>query len=334
MRELLQAPQLSPPAFKWKRTLFLALLCAVLAGSWRATQAYPTILFDLYPLYGGGQQLVESGSAFNIPSASPTDPADRTWFIQKGGNLYPLPAVLVTLPLSFLPAQVAGVVWVSLLVFSLVMVLGLWGVSPLFLLYLPFIEAIRIEQYTALAVAFELFTLWAFATKRPLPFALGLALCLTKPNQTLLFVLAFLWWGRSYWRYLLGAFALVWGVPTLLWPAWWGEWLPRLLPYATRTQDVEPVVWILALLAVPLWLWRDRISATVVGQFSALPLAGVYVASPLPMGIITSRLKWWLVAAAAWWPIVALAVGKPWATGITLVLPLIVCSWLTYRKRV
>lgn len=321
------------------RFAVLAVALVSAAVALRAMQDYPAGLFDLYPLYYGGRAWLETGSAYDLAAAVPA--SDHASQLFRVGNLYPLPAVLVVLPLTVLPPHLAGIVWIGLLVGGLVAALRLLRASYWYLLYVPLIEAVRIEQYTALIVIAQLVALWALAERReaaragraarPATLWILAACCaviLTKPNHGLLFVIAVLVLSGSWARIALGA-ALPWLGSVVLDPTWPREWLAVLGRYQASFAPV--VLWPMGLLGVPLLLVGDVIGAAVVLQFLLLPFTGSYAASSLLLPLLRSRFVPWLVAASYLWPFVALGVGTPWATALTLVVPMVLAS--VYERR-
>lgn len=107
------------------RLVVLAVVAVAAAAALRADQHYRTRLFDLYPLYYGGLAWLETGNAYLLDTVVPA--ADRGHQLFEIGNVYPLPAVLVTLPLTLLQPQVAGIIWVAFLVAGLIAALRLYG---------------------------------------------------------------------------------------------------------------------------------------------------------------------------------------------------------------
>lgn len=300
------------------RLLVAGGLATVAAAGLRAIQEYPTKLFDLYPLYYGGRAWLETGNAYLLDTVAPA--SDRGFQLFQIGNVYPLPAVFVTLPLTALPAPLAGTVWIALLVAGLICALRLYGGSYWLLLYLPVIEAIRIEQYTALVLIAQIVALWALRERRMGILAACCALILTKPNHGLAFVIAA--------ALLSGSAARIGAVASLPWLAslavdrsWPGQWLAALARHQAALQ--QPILWPIALFGLPLLLAGDVIGAAVLLQFLALPFPGVYAASSLLLPVLLSRHVPWLVAVSFLWPFPALVLGTPWATALTLVLPMV-----------
>ena len=313
---------MAPPsrASVMRRAGFVALLITSMFAVvvWRALQDYPTRLFDLYPLYYGGLAWIHTGSAYALDAVVPA--TDQGFQILRVGNTYPLPAVLVTLPLTLLQPQVAGTVWVALLVGGLIGALRLHRGSFWFLLYLPILEAVRIEQYTAFVVIMQIVALWALKERRWWILAACCALILTKPNHGLMFVLAMAVLSGK-WRSIALATAALWGASFAMDPSWLPEWVAALVRHDALLP--QPFLWPIAFLAVPLLLVRDLVGAAVILQFVILPFPGIYAASALPLSLLRDPRVRWLTAASFLWPFPAILIGTPWATALTLVIPLV-----------
>src|SRR5947207_3397945 len=226
LRPAYSAPgQAAPPAWSERfspRFLLGAALGVLAVMVWRWLQSYPTHVFDFYPLYYGGMAWLRTGNAYLLGSVIP--PHEQGYQLFQIGNVYPLPAVLVTLPFSLLPPQVAATLWVGLLAAGLLVALRLQRWSLWYLGYLPVLEGLRIEQYTTFVVILQMLALWALRARRPWALALCCALILTKPNQGLVFVVVVLLLAAGtrlrVWRPLLAVGAALWGGAFLLDPGW------------------------------------------------------------------------------------------------------------------
>ncbi|MDP9180559.1 MAG: glycosyltransferase 87 family protein [Chloroflexota bacterium] len=298
------------------------------SAGWRALQDYPTRLFDLYPLYYGGIAWLKTGTAYVLDSVVPI--GDHSYLVYQVGNIYPLPAVIVTLPLTLLPPQIAGTLWIALLVGGLIGSLRLYGGSYWFLLYLPLLEAVRIEQYTALIVIFQIVALWAVRERRPWILALCCAIILTKPSHGLAFVIAVALLS-GHWRRILLVSGLLWGASLAADPSWPVEWASALVQ--DGRFEAGGFMWPIAAFAVPLTIVADVVGAAVVLQFLLLPLFGVYVATSVPLSLLHDPRIRWLVALSFLWPFPAALLSPAWATVLTLVLPMVVLSAYIRRDR-
>ena len=303
----------------------LLVLAAVL---WRATRSYATGVFDSYPLYYGAKAWLHGGNAYHLDPVVPL--SHHGYQLFEVGNIYPLPAVLVMLPFSYLPPQVAGMAMVGLFTAGLLLALRLHRWPVWLLLYLPVAEALRIEQYTIVILILQIVALWALRERRLWLLACCCALILTKPNQGFFFVLAMLLLAR-HWRHLLVASAALWGGVFLLDPNWVLEWVPRLVHHREMLQ--QPFYWPLGLFAIPLLLMRDVVGASFVLQYVMLPFSGVYPAGPLPLTNLDDRRAIWLAPVSYGYMILGVLLGTFWATALTLVLPMVALSALRWWER-
>lgn len=321
---LLVRPVPQQTRFSW-RFIAGATLCVLAVMAWRMTRAYPTGVFDFYPLYYGAQAWLHTGNAYALDTVVPA--SHHAYQLYQIGNIYPLPAVLLALPLSFLPPQAAGTVLLGLVTAGLLFALRLHRWPLWFLLYLPVIEGVRIEQYTIVVLILQMIAVWALREQRYWLLAVCCALIVTKPNQGFIFVLVLVLLARN-WRQQAIVGAAVWGGSLLLDPNWVVEWIPTLVNHHNVLH--QPFLWPVALLALPLLLARDFVGAAVVLQFLILPYPGIYAASAVPLSVLDDpRSKWLLVFSIAWiFP--AALIGQEWATGLLLVLPMVALSLLRW----
>jgi hypothetical protein len=306
---------------RWRRDLLVIALAVAAVVLWRGLQSYPTGVFDLYPLYWGGKAWLATGDAYNLAAVVPPD--QHGYQLYRVGNIYPLPAVLLILPLTLLAPQSASLVWIGLLTGGLLLVLRLQEGPWWFALTLPIVEGLRIEQYTPAMLSVQLCGLWAVRTRRSWLVGVCVAVLLTKPNQAVLFGLLLVLVGRA-WRASFVAVAVLWGGSLLLDPHWVAAWLPTLV--AQRSLLQQPILWPLALFAVPLLWWRDWTSAAVVAQFALLPWSGIYAAGALPLGILHRPRAYWYWPLSWLWLVGAAFLGQPLAVGLLLVVPVVLLS--------
>lgn len=321
------APNAPPlPGRTWS-FLVVAAVCTSAVIIWRWSQTYALPLVDLSPLYYGAQAWLRTGNAYDLRAVIPPEYATDSMFTI--GNGYPLPAVLLLLPLSFLPAQLAATVWLALITFSLLLGLHLNRAPWWFLLYVPLFEAFWLQQYMLLMVVVQLFALWAYRERRHWVLACCCTLLLTKPTGGILAVtLALL---ARNWRQQLLVITLVWGGTTLLDPNWPLEWLQALQVYQVVAR--KEWLWPLLILVLPLLWWRDYINAAVLAQVSLVPLAAVYDASSLPLGLMHDRRSWVLsLCSFAYGPIATMA-GRPIGIGVALVIPMVALSFVHHYPR-
>ena len=299
--------------------------CVLVAMLWRATRSYPTQLLDLYPLYYGAKAWLHGGNAYVLDAVAPA--ADRAHLLYQVGNVYPLPAVLLVLPLSFLSPTVAATIWVGCLTGGLLLALRLTGLPTWLALYVPLLACLRLEQYTVFVIILQIVALWAYREHRLWLLAFCCALILTKPNHGLIFVLVMLLLAR-HWRQQLVAGAAVWGGSMLLDPHWLQWWISTVLRHQEVTH--QPVFWQLALLAIPLLLIRDYISGALVLQFLLEPFPGMYVASAVPLGVLGDRRSKYLIPASFLTLPAYASVGQAWATVLALILPMVLLAFLRW----
>ena len=314
------------PAF-----LLTVALCALGIILWRADRTYPIGMHDLYPIYYGAKAWLATGNAYDLAAVAPL--ADRFHGIYLTGNGYPLPAALLLTPLTLLSPKGAAIVWLGFIVASTLLTLRLAGASCWLILYWPFLEALRLEQYTALVVLFQILALWAYKARRPWLLALCCALMLTKPQQTIFFVLALVFLARN-WRQQLAMGALVWGGATLLDPNWLGEWLTALSHY--KEISGHPLYWQLGLLALPLVFFRNYLGAAIFLPFLffVFPIPSPYLAAVIPLAVLNDRRNVWLMPVSYLWFIATAYFGQGWfAVVLTLGLPALLISAMQWRER-
>lgn len=312
-----------PARFCTPRFVFGAILFVLAMVVWRALRVYPTGVFDFYPLYYGGRAWLTTGNAYLLDMVIAPDRRDFQLF--QIGNVYPFPAVLLTLPFSLLPAQWAGILWTGLMSVGLVLALRLHDWPFWYLIYLPILEGLRIEQYTVFVVICQMVALWAWRERRPWLLAVSCVLTLTKPNHSFFLALALVILAGNWRQFALCALSFF-GASFALYPMWVVDWLPRL--ENSHAVLHQPFLWGLALFAIPLLLVGDVISGALLLQFLLLPYPGVYSSASLPLGIVGDRRSRWLIVAAVLWPVLGVLVGVAWATGLALVLPTVALGLL------
>jgi hypothetical protein len=313
----------------WRFFLFVAL-CTGAVVAWRAAITYPTAIFDLYPVYYGARAWLTTGNAYALDAVAPI--ADHPYSLFYVGNTYPFPAILVILPLSLLTPTAAAIVWVGLLMAGMLLALRL-GRLPLWWAFaMPIVDGIRIEQYTILIIMFQIIALSAWRERRPWLLAGCCALILTKPNQGLFFVIALVLLARN-WRQQIAVNAFFWGGSLLLDPNWVFEWLPTLDRYRAITH--QPILWGLALFAIPLLLFRDWPAAATVLQFLVLPfpIASTYAAGAVPLTLLQDPRSKWLVVLSYTWIFPAILLSPAWATALTILLPTVLLATVRWHEQ-
>jgi hypothetical protein len=308
--------------------ILVALVCACAISIWRAEQNYAYPLGDLSPLYYGAQAWLQSGNAYQPESVVPPEYAAS--YLYRIGNGYPLPAILLVLPLSFLSPTQAATTWLALSTFGMVLALMLSRAPLWTLLYVPFWEAFWLQQYVLLVLIAQIVAIWAYRERRPWLLALCCAIMLTKPTSAFIAVVLLLL--ARNWRQQAIMVGMLWGGSVLLDPNWLGEWWQALQNYAE--QGRQGSVWPLALLLLPLLLWRDYVSAAALAQLSLLPFAAVYDAAALPLNYLNDRRSWLLILASFAYIPLAVVFDRQIGIAIALILPVVVLSFLRRQSAV
>jgi hypothetical protein len=333
-RRLLPPPQMAfgqdralSPGLTWHFWLGAACI-TLLVVVWRARQRYSAQVQDLFQLYYGAKAWRIVGTAYDLAPVVPL--ADHALPQFQAGNAYPLPAVLLTLPLSFFPAHVAGIIWLGSLTFGLLLALRLVGSRfwPAMPLYFPLADGLRLEQYTIFVVIVQLLALYAYRRGHGWMLAICCALALTKPTQGLCFALAMFALTRDWRRFALSIGGL-WGLAFLVDPRWFFEWLMAIRQYDGAAQ--QPLFWAIGLLAIPLLGIGDYLGAAILAQFiiSPFPIGSAYAAGAVPLTVLDDARSRWLPILALPWILVAhFGVGPGWATALLLVLPVVAIALL------
>lgn len=317
------------PGITWRFWLGAAIV-TVLVVVWRASQRYSAQVQDLFQLYYGAKAWRILGTAYDLAPVVPLP--DHTLPQFQAGNAYPLPAVLLTLPLSFFSAHVAGAIWLGALTFGLLLALRLVGSRfwPTMLLYFPLADGLRLEQYTIFVVIVQLFALYAYRRGHGWLLAFCCALALTKPTQGLCFALVMFALTRD-WRRFAVSIGGVWGLAFLVDPRWFFEWLMAIRQYDGSAQ--QPLFWAIGLLAIPFLYIGDYLGAAILAQFiiSPFPTGSAYAAGAVPLTVLDDARSRWLPVLALPWILVAhFVLGPGWATALLLVLPVAIIALLRW----
>ena len=195
------------------------------------------------------------------------------WFDSR--FMYPLPAAVVTIPVAWLPGDIAGIVFdaagMGLLAFALTR--DGWDRWPI-LMSFPALWCVSSGQWsTYITAAMILPTLgWAAACKP----TLGLAVLLYRPR----------------WHYIAAALALG-GIATFIMPSWPLRWLD-VIQTRTVSSYHTPVLttggFVLALAALR---WR-RADARLLLGMACVPQS-MFAYDQLPLGLIAETRKQALV---------------------------------------
>jgi hypothetical protein len=302
------------------------IICAILAGIWGIAQSGAMV--DLYPLYYGGIAWRQLGNAYTLKPVVPASTYDDPML--SIGNAYPLPAVLILLPLSYLPPNIASTLWVVLLTVGTLIALRISHIPYYFFLYLPLLDGINLQQYAILVVALQFIALWAYEQHHDWILAICCTLILTKPSQGFIFVLALVLLSKK-WRHFFIASVIIWGGSLLLDPKWLGEWLVTLPHYMASSHTSAP--WYLITLAVPLLLIKDYISTALVAQLAFFPHQTTYTSVAMPIGVIRDKRSKWLIPLSYLWPLPSYYMGKIWGTALAFALPVVIISVLRWWEQ-
>jgi hypothetical protein len=259
----------------------------------------------------------------------------------SAGILYPVPALLATLPFALLPLAIAVPLWVGfglVTTGSAIKLRADWRaqVATLFL-FMPLYRAVVMKQATLIWLGLAVMLLLALRARR-LPLAgLCLALLPAKPQTGLLFALAAVVWAvREDRRLLLWAagWAIpIWGGAFLVRPNWVQEALDAVALNAAivTPQSVFPLGLALVLMSWKL-PWYAIVAAAQVVLF---PLTDMYSAAPLLLGwIAIGGPVAWVGAGVSWlWPLLG-ASNSVLALWVFVLLPYSICAlWRSLANR-
>ncbi len=298
---------------------------------------------DFYPLYFGGEQIRAGISPYGDDA---TRALMQHWNapFAKAGVAYPLPLLLMLVPLSLLPFGIAVSLWIGAGILGSLSVLRLklqwYRLVALPFLFMPFHRSVVMGQATLIWFGLAVGLVIAIQAQRADIVGVLSALLILKPQNGLFFALAGLVWAvvahrRALW-WFVGASVSLWGMAFVLQPGWLQAWFDQVRIYQTIVHP--PSLLPLGLLVVAAcWKlpWWARIAAAQVVFFplsdlySALPLLLCWVAIGGPLSIIGASVSWL-------WSIL----GMPSTVVIfwlMVLLPLIVVAiwqgWIAHRIR-
>lgn len=210
---------------------------------------------------------------------------------------YPLPSVGFLALLSLIPIQVAYIIIVALSLLALVHLFKRRAV--LWAMFAPIGQCLIQGQVDVLC-------LWLLLRASPVSLAL-----LTLKPQLFLFALPVLIKRRELWKPFALWVALLWGVPTLVYPQWVGQWISGAND--GRLQGTSASLWPVPLLALALiiymviarrWQWRVIVSSLnpLLRAYDYTMLAGLSVWL-VPLSWLCVALMWQVAAA---WPMALL----------------------------
>jgi hypothetical protein len=230
---------------EWRAGLAVAAVSvATFAWFWRGTPGHP----DFDQLYAGALALRDGLNPYSV-----VGPGLR--YEWATALYYPLPALLVVMPLTFVPIRIAGGIFVAVsgfaLGFAIERTMNRW--RYLLLLSCAFVTCIAAGQWTVLLLA----AVW-------LPIVGSLAIA--KPNIGA--IVAFHW---SHWRdfvpALIGVCALL-IASFVVRPSWFGEWRTTIGPAAFQQSPILYPGGFLVLAALA--RWRDS-DARYLVAYACIP---------------------------------------------------------------
>lgn len=284
---------------------------------------------DIFSVYYGARALLRNGDAYRLGGVLPHHLGTSTLtYLHAGGNVYPLPAVLLLFPLGMVPATLASIgflVGVSILLYVALRALDANGAVYL---YVPLLLSFTLENITALVVTLCLLAVAAQQKghQRLTGVLLVLAVVI-KPVEALLPVAVLGWENRRAWRSMSLALALILAISFAVQPDWLARWVPIAEHRNAGMGDPVHWMWWLIPVAALLWARRDRLGAAVVAQAGLLPSPVVmYPQAWLLLGATDTYRAWLLILGqvllAPLWPVNRVA-----AVTTALLLPRVMAGW-------
>jgi hypothetical protein len=264
------------------------------------------LIADFYPLHFAARRIMAGLSPYG-PQA--TAELARQWHapFAPAGIAYPLPFLLLVLPLGLLPLALAAGLWILAGLASSVASLRLadnW--KPLILLpllFLPVFRSVVLGQATL--VWFGLAVLLVLGIRNRWGWVIGIAaaLLILKPQNGLLFAVAGLIWAvRTERRVLIwfaGAESLLVIAAAIVEPGWFTAWLAQVQSYNAIVHPPSLLPWgvVLALVAWRQPWWSIVAACQVVffplsDLYSALPLLLCWVAIGGPLALVGAGVSW------------------------------------------
>ena len=276
-----------------------ALIVLWLRGSSYFTSGWGSVGSNDYVEYWSAARLLLEGLDPYDPAAMLAMERSAGWPYHEPMRMYNPPTTLVVvLPLTLLPFELASVAW---LLFLLGLILGsgvllwryfapgddrYWIGLVLAATFVPGLLALRLGQISPWLLLGVTGFLWAQRTqrgqraRRDLLAGAALALLLIKPHLTYLFLLAALWWAwrNRRWRVLaggLGALLAVGGLVIVISPGIVANYLAAAPQSPLYWQTSTVGTWlrllfrpapswlqflpsVVGLLGLAVWLWRRR----------------------------------------------------------------------------
>jgi hypothetical protein len=241
---------------------------------------------DFYPLYFAARRIMAGFSPYGLEA---TAGLARQWSapFTAAGIAYPLPFLVLVLPLGLLPFGLAASLWTLLGTVGAAISVRLaenWrSLILLPLLFLPVHRSVVLGQATLLW--FSLAVLLVISIRYRWNWAVGIATALLflKPQNGLLFAIAGLIWAMRtdrralIWFLSLESFLVASAL--VLEPNWFAAWLDQVQKYNSIVHPPSLLPWGL-LLALVAWRqpWWSIVAACQVVLF---PLSDLYSTLPL-----------------------------------------------------
>jgi hypothetical protein len=298
------------------------------------------LVADFYPLYFAARRIMEGLSPYGLQA---TADLARQWHapFAAAGIAYPLPFLLLVLPLGLLPFAIAAGLWTLLgtagVAASLRLADNRRALILLPVLFLPVYRSVALGQATL--VWFALAVLLVLGIRHRCDWVVGItaALLVLKPQNGLLFAIAGLIWAvrteRRALIWFLGVESFLAIASFVLQPGWLAAWLAQVQSYNAIVHPRSLLPWGLVLILVA---WRQPWWSIVAAcQVVFFPLSDLYSALPLLMCWIAIGGRTALVGAGVSW-IWSLA-GMP--NSVSVLWGLILCplmlgiAWRSWGER-
>lgn len=318
------------------------LMISLLVGVWVLfLVAQRPVAVDFFPLHFAAGLIVSGESPYGRVATAQLASA---WHapLAQAGVAYPLPLLLLIVPLALLPFAVAAWIWTSvatLLALSSVRLAQQWRMLlPLPLLFLPLHRAVVMGQATLLWFGFAVLLLIAMQKKQTWLAGCLIALLVLKPQNGLIFALAGVVWSWRTDRRALGVAGVV-GAGLIagsfaIDPRWLAAWREQVALYQS-VVDPPTVLPLGLVLVAACWRlgWPARIAALQVVLFplsdlySALPALLIWIVIGGPLAIVGASVSWlWQFLAlpnsvsVLWWlvlaPLCVCAAWRSWGAQI------------------
>ena len=262
---------------RWRTRLAVALLIGVAAGAFTAlslSRAHEPSDFEFW--WRAARVLLDGGDPYlRVENTSGWPLPDRLF--------YPLPTLLVTVPVAWMPLPLAAGIMLGLSSGVLAWVLSREGLGRLWLFATPgFLMALKVGQWSPiLTLAALVPALGWLAAVKP---TLGVAVLAYHPTR----------------RAIVGALGFL-AVSVAVLPRWPLEWLANLHSVAGHPAPIRTILGAITVLA--LICWREPEGRLLLAMACVPQL--LFFADQLPLALIarSAREAMFLVAVgtAAWW---------------------------------